>query len=184
MARTINSSTLASFQSDSSYILHLVSVDLTTTVIRYTSAPIDVTYNSNTYTASELFVNVGGVAQSSTLQNNQLGISISTAEGSFAQYMQTYNWHNGEVLYYLAACDSSSSIIGSPVLMFKGLLSTWSLSEQDGSELELTADSHWADFERIGGRRTNTNSQHQYDSADDGMDFAAEAVRDMKWGVA
>lgn len=183
MTRTVNASTLASFESPSSKITHLVSVNLGSTIQRYTSSPIDVSYGA-TYEASKLWVSIGGVSQTAALENGQLGIIVSTAEGNYASWMQNYNWHNGDVYYYIAAIDDSYQIIGDPILIFKGLLSTWSISEGKSPQIELLADSHWADFERVAGRRTNNNSQQQYYSTDQGMEYAADSIRDLRWGAS
>ena len=44
--------------------------------------------------------------------------------------------------------------------------------------------SHWADFEKKSGRKTNNTSQQRFFSADKGMEFSSENVLDIKWGRA
>jgi len=44
--------------------------------------------------------------------------------------------------------------------------------------------SHWADFEKMNGRKTNNISQQRFFSTDVGMDFSSETVLDIKWGRA
>jgi len=44
--------------------------------------------------------------------------------------------------------------------------------------------SHWADFEKKSGRVTNSNSQSLHFAGDKGFDFAANIVKDIKWGRA
>ena len=57
------------------------------------------------------------------------------------------------------------------------------ISEDANSvDVDIQAASHWADFEKTAGRLTNDNRQKQFFSTDDGMNFAAQTVKDIKWG--
>ena len=44
--------------------------------------------------------------------------------------------------------------------------------------------SHWADFEKKAGRFSNNNSQQYFFSGDVGFEYAANTVKDLKWGRA
>ncbi len=50
------------------------------------------------------------------------------------------------------------------------------------STVNLAVVSHWADFDKKNGRKTNNTSQQRFFSADVGMDFSSETVQDIKWG--
>jgi hypothetical protein len=50
--------------------------------------------------------------------------------------------------------------------------------------VDLAIVSHWADFEKKNGRKTNNTSQQRFFSGDVGMDFASQTVQDIKWGRA
>jgi hypothetical protein len=50
------------------------------------------------------------------------------------------------------------------------------------SKLNVQMASHWSDFERKAGRYTNPNSQALFFTGDKGFDFAANIVKDLKWG--
>jgi hypothetical protein len=52
------------------------------------------------------------------------------------------------------------------------------------SSVGLSIVSHWADFEKKNGRKTNNTSQKRFFSTDVGMDFASQTVQDIKWGRA
>ena len=187
MARTINASTLTALQASSCKIIHLVSVEInptTPTVLKYTDNAIDTTVGGITYLANDFFVDISQAAQSGNLSNTQLQIALSTTSDVLMQYMQSATWHNGDVYYYFCAVDDAYAVIGDPILLFKGLLSSFSATEGNEAVMELTADSHWADFEKKSGRRTNQNSQLEYftNSQDKGFEFAAETVKDLNWG--
>lgn len=187
MARTIPTDTYNALSANSTNIAHLISIEVDTdapTVRYYTSNPIDLVYDGETYISSELLVDISASSQSGTLQNQQFNITLSNATGSFASDLLADNWSNGDVYYYFCAIDSSYAILGSPILLFKGLLSSFSFREGDNAVINLTADSHWADFEKKGGRRTNSSSQRELYPADVGFEFSANSVKDLKWGRA
>jgi len=48
--------------------------------------------------------------------------------------------------------------------------------------LVLSCTSHFADFSRIAGRKTNSGSQQTIFANDKGMEFSALTVQDLKWG--
>ena len=52
------------------------------------------------------------------------------------------------------------------------------------STVGLSIVSHWADFEKKNGRKTNNTSQKRFFSTDVGMDFSSQTVLDIKWGRA
>ena len=189
MARTINADTLIALQARSCKIIHLVSIQISSsTILRYTDNAIntkntiDATDTQIDYLANDFFVDISQAAQSGNLSNTQLQISLSTTSDVLMSYMQSATWHNGDVYYYFCAVDDAYAVIGEPILLFKGLLSSFSATEGSEAVMQLTADSHWADFERKGGRRTNQNSQFEYFASDEGFEFAAETVKDLNWG--
>lgn len=189
MARTLHTDTYNSLSANSTNIAHLISIEISTDsaspeTLYYTSNPIDLTYNSNSYISSEILVDISASGQSGNLQNQQFNVTLSNATGSIVSKLLSNDWHNGDVYYYLCATSSSYAIVGTPILLFKGLLSSFTLTESDEALISLTADSHWADFEKKGGRRTNSSSQRELYPSDLGFEFAAESVKDLKWGKA
>ena len=81
--------------------------------------------------------------------------------------------------------DESGALIGGWQI-YSGNLSSFSLSEsEEKSMLKVSVSSHWADFDRVSGRRTNHNEQQRYLSSgetDKGFEFASSTVKDIKWG--
>ena len=81
--------------------------------------------------------------------------------------------------------NDSNALIADPFLLYKGTIDTFQISES-GSESYITLRivSHWADFEKSNGRKTNNISQQRFFSTDVGMNFSSETVLDIKWGRA
>ena len=64
-------------------------------------------------------------------------------------------------------------------------IESFEIDESDNSStVGLSIVSHWADFEKKNGRKTNNTSQQRFFSADVGMDFSSQTVQDIKWGRA
>jgi len=88
-----------------------------------------------------------------------------------------------EVEIYKGFLDNNQSIIADPFLLFKGTIESFSLEEsEESSNVSISVASHWADFEKLKGRKTNTSSQELYFEDDVGFDFASQSVQDIKWG--
>ena len=69
--------------------------------------------------------------------------------------------------------------------MYSGNIESFSVNESEKeSTVNLSVVSHWADFDKKNGRKTNNTSQQRFFSADVGMDFSSETVQDIKWGRA
>ena len=65
------------------------------------------------------------------------------------------------------------------------LFRSFNITETDNSsEVSISIASHWADFDKIAGRKTNTNSQKLFFSTDKGFDYASKSVKEIKWGRA
>jgi len=79
--------------------------------------------------------------------------------------------------------DDSDSVIGAPILVFDGLITGYEIDDtEDSSEIVINCASHWKDFEKENGRKTNDNSQKIHFPNDDGFEFAAKTIKDLKWG--
>ena len=74
-------------------------------------------------------------------------------------------------------------MIADPILLYSGNIDTFEIAETETqSNVKLVIVSHWADFDKKSGRKTNNASQQRFFSTDVGMDFSSETVLDIKWG--
>ena len=99
--------------------------------------------------------------------------------------MLNENVVNDDVTIFRAFLDSSNAIISDPMMLYKGKIESFEIQESDkDSVVGLSIVSHWADFEKKNGRKTNNTSQQRFFSGDVGMDFSSQTVQDIKWGRA
>ena len=86
---------------------------------------------------------------------------------------------------YRSFLNDSQALITDPFLLFDGRISNFSLEENaTTSSVNIIITSHWADFEKVSGRRTAENSQKIHFSTDKGMEFASKTAQKIKWGSA
>jgi len=112
-------------------------------------------------------------------------LTLSGADQTFLSLVLNENVTNDEVTIFRGLLNSSNALIADPLLLYKGNIENYSIQESDKqSNLTLSIVSHWADFEKKNGRKTNNASQQRFFSTDVGMDFSSEIISDIKWGRA
>ena len=63
----------------------------------------------------------------------------------------------------------------------KGYIESFRMNT-DKATIDLICTSHFSDFSRVAGRRTNEGSQQRFFPTDRGMEFAGLTVQDILWG--
>ena len=184
MARTLHSSTLAEIDNESVSMCHLVYFGLSTAVYM-TTAAIDITYDSNTYESSADLLSIDAVDESAEVRVGALNITLSGVGQAFTSAFLGGSYIGKQVKIYTAFLDSSLDIVGSPIMIYDGRIDGFDMSEgANDSTINVSVASHWSDFEKKAGRYTNPNSQALFFTGDKGFDFAAQSVKDLKWGRA
>jgi|15BtaG_2_1085339.scaffolds.fasta_scaffold13444_2 hypothetical protein len=191
MSRDINSSVVTEIAKDSVRMCHLLEVHFST-VVYYTDAPQDISYSANTYLSSGHILKMQAIQEASDIRVGSAKIKLSGVDQTFVTLLlnasdSTSNsgYIGRQVRILRAFLDSSNSIIGVPILIYDGRIDGHEIRDSaTTSEVDLLVASHWADFEKKSGRMTNSNSQKLFFSSDKGFDFAANVVKDIKWGKA
>jgi len=152
---------------------------------RFTDHYKDITYDGNTYSASSLFLKVSQVSESSEVEVGNISLEFSGADQTIISLFLSNNYMDREVEVYKGFMDANQSLIANPFLLFKGRIESFNIDEDlDSSDVQIVVASHWADFDKVKGRKTNTNSQQLYFAGDVGFDYASQTVQDIKWGKA
>ena len=64
----------------------------------------------------------------------------------------------------------------------KGFIDNYSI-DTDKAIININCTSHFGDFSRIGGRKTNEGSHGRFFANDSkSFEFSAQTVKDLKWG--
>lgn len=184
MSRGLSASVITEIAKDSVTMCHLIYLDLTTDTY-ITDAAQDITYNSTTYESSSHVMEVGAVNESSDVRVGSVTLTLSSVDRAYLQLFLANNFIGKQAIIYRAFLDSSLNVIGVPITVYDGRIDGYDMNESRGdSTLNIVLASHWADFEKKSGRYTNPNSQSLFFTGDKGFDFAANSVKDLKWGRA
>tara|TARA_B100001939_G_scaffold345979_1_gene363749 strand:- start:373 stop:807 length:435 start_codon:yes stop_codon:yes gene_type:complete len=141
--------------------------------------------SSVTYTASDFILGISNFSEETELSKSSIGLNLSGANTTFISTVLNENVINDSVTIYRGFLDSTNNLIADPFLLYKGQIEEFNIQESDTeSVVGLSIVSHWADFEKKNGRKTNNTSQQRFFSGDVGMDFSSETVQDIKWGRA
>jgi len=183
MTRSLHADVKTEIAKDSFTTCHLIEFTLDSTVYRLTDASHNLTYSSNTYTTSDHFLEFGAVNESSEVRVGSVSLILSSVEDTYLTELLSGGYIGKQFLAYRAFLDSAGAIIGTPVLIYDGRIDGYDVTDsRDSSEITLSVASHWSDFQKKAGRKTNINSQQLFFSTDTGFEFSANIVQDIKWG--
>jgi len=184
MTRTLTTAVKNELETDSLQPVTLVYINVSTG-FRFTDHYKDITYDSNTYSASSLFTKLTSVTESAEVEVSNITLSFSGADQTIISLFLSNAYMEKEAEVYKALLDTSENVISDPFLLFKGRIESFSIDESiNQSNANIVVASHWSDFSKIEGRKTNTGSQQLHFSADLGFEFASQTVQDIKWGRA
>lgn len=183
MPRTVNASLLTELAKDNFTFVHLIELSIGSG-LWLTDCAHDVIYGGTTYTASDQLLEIGSPTETQDLRVNTVTLEFSTsdANSSYLSIFLSNNWVNRSAVIK-KACIVNGSVVGAPLTIFDGQISKWQAAERSGrSAIRVAIASHWADFEKVNGRLTNSSSQQLHFAGDLGFEYAASTVRDIKWG--
>jgi len=151
----------------------------------YTDHYKNIVYDGDTYLASSLFLGSSEVQENADVAVNTLTVKFSGADQTIISLLLNNNYMNKVAKVYRGFLNDSQALIADPFLLFDGRISNFTLEENaTTSSVNIVISSHWADFEKISGRRTAENSQKLYFPNDKGMEFASKTAQKIKWGTA
>ena len=168
--------------------VHLITIGFATPV-NITDCSFNLTSSvsgsSVTYSSSDFVLGISNHTEETDITKSSVSINLSGADQTFISVVLNENVINDSVTIYRGLLSSNNTLIADPFLLYKGNIESFDIEENDkNSTVGLSIVSHWADFEKKNGRKTNNTSQQRFFSTDVGMDFASQTVQDIKWGRA
>jgi len=188
MTRSLTSSIKTELATNDIRPVHLITIGFGTPV-NITDCSFSLTSSvsgsSVTYVASDFIMGVSDFTEETDVNLSPISISLSGADQTFISTVLNENIITDTVTIFRGFLDNNNSLISDPFLLYKGSIDNFSINETDkSSSVTLDIVSHWADFEKKSGRKTNNTSQQRFFSTDVGMDFSSQTVQDIKWGRA
>ena len=139
--------------------------------------------SSVTYNASDFILGISNHTEETDITKSSVSLVLSGADQTFISTVLGENVVNDSVDIFRGFLNDSNALIADPFLLYSGTIDTFTISEKGkDSTVNLQVVSHWADFDKTNGRKTNNTSQQRFFSADVGMDFSSQTVQDIKWG--
>ena len=184
MARSLSGSLTTELATNKLNPIDLIYIGVNTGYY-YTDHYKNISYGGNTYQATSLFLGVSDASESSEVSVNDLVVKFTGADQTIISLFLNNDYMDKSAHIYRGFLNDSQTLISDPFLLFEGRIENFNIDETDtSSEVSISIASHWADFDKVAGRRTNTNSQKLYFSTDKGFDYASLSVREIKWGRA
>ena len=182
MSRNLDPATIAELAKNDFRFATLVKIGFDTPIY-ITDWDRSVSALSQTWLSSSSFISGASPSESSALQVNETSLTLSGVDQVYISAFLNNDYIDKSITFYKAVLDDSDTVIGSPIVVFDGLINGFEITDSDTrSEIEINCASHFKDFEKENGRRTNTNSQQMHFPDDKGFDFAAKIVTDIRWG--
>lgn len=192
MSRGLDSTTVSKLSSRYLSMFHLVTIELDTP-IRLTDHYHDIEYNFTgsleTFTSNGRLVGLDSIKETQKLSNPTVSISLSGANSADISLALTESFSDKRVVVRRGLFDDSgetamSNIIAEPFTIFDGRISSWGISNnpQEGeSVVDWKVESHWADWERVAGRKTNNEDAQLYYPNEVGFEFTSQILGETAW---
>lgn len=182
--RGMTASMLAEIAKADTYPIDLVYID-TSPVLRITTAHKSLTYASQTWSPLGQLLSVPDIEETLGIQSAVSSLRLSGVDQSIISAVLSQKLINRDVQIFLGFLDSAGALVPDPVQIYKGKVSGWNVREdvtQESSVVEVQLSSHWVDFEKTAGRRTNDRDQQLLHLGDDGFRHSSEIIKDLQWG--
>lgn len=166
--------------------VHLISFGFSTPV-NFTDCSFALTSSisgsSITYNPQGFLKGLSQFTEEVGITKSSLRIGLSGVDQTYISIVLNENIINDAVSIYRGFLDDNNSLIADPFLLYDGQIDKFEINEADDTtDIIFTIVSHWADFEKMSGRKTNPTSQQRFFSTDVGMEFSSQTVQDIKWG--
>ena len=186
MTRSLTTATKNELATNDIRPIHLITIGFATP-INITDCSFDLTSSvsgsSVTYSSSDFILGVANHTEETDITKSSVSINLSGADQTFISVVLNENVINDSVTIYRGLLADDNTLIADPFLLYKGNIESFDIQEgEKDSTVGLSIVSHWADFEKKNGRKTNNVSQKRFFSTDVGMDFSSQTVLDIKWG--
>ncbi len=156
---------------------------------RYTDAPYNISFNSNTYTAQGVFLGVSETEENADVQIVSATITLSALDTSYVTSFATSAQINQLVTIRRGFINfSTNQLIGdsageNAITIFRGRISGYSVrNDINTAEITIQVSSQFINFDKRSGRRTNQGNFQVEHPQDHSMEFSAVSLKDIRWG--
>ncbi len=136
---------------------------------------------TRTYTSSSHLLSISAKTESSTINVNNFTIQLSAVDNAFTAILLNNNVSNDLVTVDIGFIDDNQQLIDT-FNYSKGFIDNFNIDTEKGI-INIICSSHFGDFSRIAGRKTNEGSHGRFFDGDTkSFEFSAQTIKDLKWG--
>jgi hypothetical protein len=178
------SSTIKTALAGSNYYLAILGKFEFNSTYYFTNASTTITYSSNDYVSTGLFLDIGDLEENSRFTTGGISIEFTSVETTILLDLLNNGHTDNPVTLYFALLDADNAIIDAPFEIFAGNVNDMSVSEKMSSSiLRLNVTNHWSKLDQIGGRYITDRSQQRFFSGDKCFDRANQTGKRLEWGI-
>ena len=176
----------AELSKDVCSIGHLIKLELDGGTLYFTDRQHAVDWGGNTYLANGEILEVADLEEALEMRSHNITLTFSGVGQTTLAELLANPYLQRAVTIYFAFFDTNYALIDDPIEKFTGFIDDWQANEDPSagtSVIQVSIVSHWANFDRINGRRTNPESQAAAGfTTDTGFNYVTQIVKDLKWG--
>ena len=124
MTRTLTSGMITAAQAEEGDLLHLISLAFSGGTLFLTTAPHDIVFSGDTYTAVGGHLGFDSVNESGDLTGQGVRITLDGVDQTVISPLLAQNYIGRTAKVYQAHMDSAGVLVVDPVLLFEGLLNS------------------------------------------------------------
>ena len=183
MPRGLSSAVKTKLASGKFTMAHLVKLELNTTY-KYTDYAVNIVDGSDTYVPNGFLHGIGAIAETASINIGSIDIAVSSATQTILSDVLTNGHLNRNVTIKRTILDTDDTVVTSGTFqIYAGYIEGMSITDRQGdSIINFAVANHWADFQRIEGRRTNDSSQQHFFDGDKAFEFTSQAGKKLYWG--
>ena len=183
MPRGLSSAVKTKLASGKFTMAHLVKLELNTTY-KYTDYAVNIVDGSDTYVPNGFLRGIGAVTENASINIGSIDIAVSSATQTILSDVLTNGHLNRNVTIKRAILDTDDTVVTDGTFqIYAGYIEGMAITDRQGdSVINFAVANHWADFQRIEGRRTNDSSQQHFFDGDKAFEFTSQAGKKLYWG--
>jgi hypothetical protein len=139
---------------------------------------------AQTFLAVGPFLQFSTIEESADFQITSVTVSLGGMRGEDLALFLTNQYIDQPVKVWRVWLDSDGHTVDDPVLIFSGNIDKPVITDDPEGAVTIgcSASSQWITYTRTNGRHTNNDEQQTFYPNDTIFKFAADAIKDLKWG--
>ena len=187
--RDMSALSSAEIQKDSFVVVPLLYLDFDGLLQNYAGSNVNIQVKTSTVIPAATYVGVGGISTISVVEErSDLGATTLTAElnsldSQTVALVLANQYFGRDASFAVGILDSSYTLIGEPLLLYKGFMSVLTAEIAEQAKFTVEIDSIFRNWERPRVLRYNTPTQTSIDPLDRGFNNVAPIVnKEITWG--